>query len=75
MGECLPTGSLLLNYFFQFVIRYYLISGNWYDVSGEKERVYALADLRINGFEEIKWKRGSLGKQQAVEKTVRQTLS
>jgi hypothetical protein len=39
------------------LIRYYLISGNGYDVSGETESVYALADLKINGFEEIKQKK------------------
>ena len=75
MGECLQTSSLFLNYFIRFVIRYYLISGNGYDVSVETERVCDLADLKINGFEEIKQKRESLGKQQAVEKTVSQTLS
>lgn len=32
-------------------------------------------DRTINGCEEIKLKGGSLGKQQAVERTVSQTLS
>jgi len=31
-------------------------------------------NLKINGFEEIKQKEGSLGNQQAVERTVSQTL-
>ena len=57
------------------MIEYYLISGNGYDGSGETESAYALADLKINGFEEIKQKKGSLGKHQAVEKTVSQTLA
>ena len=57
------------------MIIYYLISGSGYDVSGERESVYALADLKINGFEGIKQKKGSLGKQQAVEKAVSQTLA
>lgn len=38
----------------------------------------SLADnikLKINGFEEIKQKEGSLGNQQAVERTVSQTVS
>lgn len=32
-------------------------------------------NLGINGFEEIKQKEGSLGNQQAVKRTVSQTLS
>ena len=57
------------------MIRYYLISGNGYDVYGETESVHALSDLKINGFEEIKQKKGSLGKQQALEKTMSQILA
>lgn len=33
----------------------------------ERYRVYAFADLKINVFEEIKQKKGSLEKQQDVE--------
>lgn len=32
-------------------------------------------DLKVNGFEKIKQKEGSLENQQAVERTVSQTLS
>ena len=74
-GWMLTNRQYFLNYFIWFVIIYYLISGSGYDVSGERESVYALADLKINGFEGIKQKKGSLGKQQAVEKAVSQTLA
>lgn len=67
-------GSLFLNYFFQFVIRYYLISQNRSNVSGETERIYAFTDLKINGFGEIKQKKGIIRKQQAVEETEPDTV-